>query len=147
MKRITVCMAIAAASAAPVGLRAQATAADSTAIVAAALDYLEGWYEGNADRMDRALHPDLAKRVVMNTADGKTELQHMGEQDLVGMTRRRGERDKVDLRDRIRILDIFGKAAVVRADADSWVDFLQIARIEGEWVIVNVLWELHPSGR
>ena len=146
MKRITVCMAIAAASAAPVGLQAQATAADSTAIVAAALDYLEGWYEGNADRMDRALHPDLAKRVVMNTADGKSELQHMGEQDLVGMTRRRGERDKVDLRDRIRILDVFGKAAVVRADADSWVDFLQIARIEGEWVIVNVLWELHPSG-
>ncbi len=139
-------MAIAAASAAPVGLQAQATAADSTAIVATALDYLEGWYEGNADRMDRALHPDLAKRVVMNTADGKTELQHMGEQDLVGMTRRRGERDKVDLRDRIRILDVFGKAAVVRADADGWVDFLQIARIEGEWVIVNVLWELHPSG-
>ncbi len=146
MKRITVCMAIAAASAAPVGLQAQATAADSTAIVATALDYLEGWYEGNADRMDRALHPDLAKRVVMNTADGKTELQHMGEQDLVGMTRRRGERDKVDLRDRIRILDVFGKAAVVRADADGWVDFLQIARIEGEWVIVNVLWELHPGG-
>ena len=147
MKRITVCMAIAAASAAPIGLRAQATAADSTAIVAAALDYLEGWYEGNADRMDRALHADLAKRVVMNTTDGKAELQHMGEQDLVGMTRRRGERDKVDLHDRIRILDVFGKAAVVRADADSWVDFLQIARIEGEWVIVNVLWELHPSGR
>jgi len=139
-------MAIAAASAAPVGLQAQATAADSTAIVTTALDYLEGWYEGNADRMDRALHPDLAKRVVMNTADGKTELQHMGEQDLVGMTRRRGERDKVDLRDRIRILDVFGKAAVVRADADGWVDFLQIARIEGEWVIVNVLWELHPGG-
>ena len=33
--------------------------------------------------MDRALHSDLAKRVVMNTAEGKTELQHMGEQDLV----------------------------------------------------------------
>ncbi len=79
MKRITFCMAIAVAIAAPVGIRAQATAADSTAIVAAALDYLEGWYEGNTDRMDRALHSDLAKRVVMSTADGRTELQHMGE--------------------------------------------------------------------
>ena len=71
----------------------------------------------------------------------------MGEQTLVEMTRNRGEREKVDLRDRIRILDVFGKAAVVRADADSWVDFLQIAQIEGEWVIVNVLWELHPRGK
>ncbi|HEX6315687.1 MAG TPA: nuclear transport factor 2 family protein, partial [Gemmatimonadaceae bacterium] len=38
------------------------TAADSAAIRAAALDYIEGWYEGNAERMERALHPELAKR-------------------------------------------------------------------------------------
>lgn len=64
MMSLTVCMAIAAVGAAPVGIRAQVTAADSTAIVAPALDYLEGWYEGDGDHMDRALHSDLAKRVV-----------------------------------------------------------------------------------
>ena len=66
---------------------------------------------------------------------------------LVEMTRRRGKQGEVDLLDRIRILDVFGKAAVVRADADGWVDFLQIARLDGEWVIVNVLWELRPRDR
>ena len=44
--------------------RAQTTAsnADAAAIRQTALDYIEGWYEGNAERMERALHPELAKR-------------------------------------------------------------------------------------
>src|SRR4051812_14973787 len=40
------------------------TAADSAAIKATALDYIEGWYTGDAERMERALHPELAKRIV-----------------------------------------------------------------------------------
>ena len=40
--------------------RAQ-SAADTAAIKATALDYVEGWFEGNAERMERALHPVLAK--------------------------------------------------------------------------------------
>ncbi len=35
-----------------------------TAIVQAALDYFEGWFDGDATRMERALHPDLAKRLL-----------------------------------------------------------------------------------
>lgn len=38
--------------------------ADRTAIKQAALDYIEGWYEGNAERMEKALHTDLTKRGV-----------------------------------------------------------------------------------
>src|SRR5262249_46471729 len=32
------------------------------AIKQTALDYIEGWYEGDAERMERAVHPELAKR-------------------------------------------------------------------------------------
>ena len=39
--------------------------ADADAIKQTALDYIEGWYEGNAERMERALHPELAKRIVL----------------------------------------------------------------------------------
>ena len=47
-------------------------AADSAAIRATALDYIEGWYEGNAERMERALHPELAKRIVNTDARGRS---------------------------------------------------------------------------
>jgi hypothetical protein len=38
------------------GMARAQSAPDSTAIRATALDYAEGWYEGNAERMARALH-------------------------------------------------------------------------------------------
>ena len=37
--------------------------ADRDAIVRVALDYFEGWFDGDAARMERVLHPDLAKRI------------------------------------------------------------------------------------
>ena len=42
------------------------------------------------------------------------------------------------------ILDIFRNASVVKIDAGAWIDYLQIAKWNGRWVIVNVLWELRP---
>jgi hypothetical protein len=30
----------------------------------ACLDYIESWYEADGARMERALHPELAKRIV-----------------------------------------------------------------------------------
>jgi len=45
-----------------VGMRAQGTA-ETAAIKQIALDYREGWYECNSNRMDCAVHPGLAKRI------------------------------------------------------------------------------------
>src|SRR6516225_3501981 len=43
---------------------------DNAAITKTALDYIEGWYTGDAVRMERALHPELAKRMI--STDPKT---------------------------------------------------------------------------
>src|ERR1043165_6827508 len=130
----------------PAVTRAQ-TAADSAAIRATALDYIEGWYEGNAERMERAVHPDLAKRIINTDARGRSVLGHQSAMTLVQGTRRGGGKDTPAAQQRkdVRILDIFGNAASVRVDASSWVDYLQIAKWNGRWVIINVLWELRPQ--
>lgn len=39
------------------------TREDSLGIKEAAFNYLEGWYEGNPAKTEKALHPDLAKRI------------------------------------------------------------------------------------
>jgi len=126
--------------------RAQA-AADSAGIRAAALDYIEGWYEGNAERMERALHPELAKRIVnTDPRNGRNSLGQMGALTLINNVRRGGGKDTpLDQRRKdVRILDIFGNTASVRIDAATWVDYLQVAKWNGRWVIVNVLWEIRP---
>lgn len=117
------------------------TPADSLAIRQAALDYIEGWYEGDADRMAAAVHEGLAKRIVSNR--GRGGLGEMSASELIGDTRRGGGSDTPLDRRRtdVRILDIFGKTASVRVDAGSWIDYMHMARVDGAWKIINVLWE------
>jgi hypothetical protein len=129
------------AAASPV--RAQ-TGADSAGIRAAALDYAEGWFEGNADRMARAVSPELVKRIVVrDTVSGKDMIQGMGSSVLVNSTRRGfGKSTPPDKQEKeVRIYDIFRGSAVARVTMTDWIDYLQLARIDGRWVIVNVLWE------
>jgi putative lumazine-binding protein len=134
------------ATAAPAA-RAQ-SAADSSAIRAAALDYVEGWYDGNPTRMSRAVHPELVKRIVVSdTATGRSVLQNMGASSLVNGTRRGfGKETPRERRQKdVAILDIFGHAASAKAVMADWVDYMQLAKVDGRWVIVNVLWERKPS--
>lgn len=61
------------------------SAADSAAIRQAALDYIDGYYTGDAERMRRALHPDLVKRIV-RVRDGVADLSEMTAQQLIDGT-------------------------------------------------------------
>ena len=139
-----------AALALPAVARAQ-TAADSSAIRATALDYVEGWYDGNAERMSRAVHPELVKRIVVSdTATRHSVIETMGATALVNGTRRGwGKETPANRRQKdVTILDVFGNAASVKSVMADWIDYLQMAKVDGRWVIVNVLWEYKPrSGR
>lgn len=124
------------------------SAADSSSIRATALDYVEGWYEGNPERMSRALHPELVKRIVVSdTTTGRSVLQNMGASSLVNGTRHGyGKSTPKDRQQKeVTILDIFGNAASVKAVMAEWIDYLQVAKVDGKWVIVNVLWERKPE--
>jgi hypothetical protein len=125
-----------------------ASDADKAAITATALDYIEGWYAGDAERMERALHPDLAKRIVM-TKDGRSMLQQMSAMGLVQGTRKGFGKNtpKEKQQKDVTILDIFENAASIKVVASDWIDYLHVARFNGKWVIVNVLWELKPQAK
>jgi hypothetical protein len=123
-------------------------AADTAGIRSAAMDYIEGWYAGDAARMERAVHPELVKRIVTtNSTMGRSQLESIGAMTMVLRTRAGGgsrtppERQQKDL----TILDIFTNAAVAKIIASDWVDYLELAKWNGRWVIVNVLWELKPK--
>jgi hypothetical protein len=45
----------------------------------------------------------------------------------------------------VAILDIFGNAATAKSNMADWVDYMHLAKVDGRWVIVNVLWEKKPG--
>ncbi len=53
----------------PVLTHAQSSA-DTDAVRQAALGYIDGWYAGDAERMERSLHPELVKRTARSSAEG-----------------------------------------------------------------------------
>jgi Putative lumazine-binding len=127
---------------------ASASEADLAAIKQTALDYIEGWYEGNAERMERALHPELAKRIVVtDPRSGRSRLDQMGAMTLTLGTRSRASNPtpKEKRQSDVTVLDVFENAASVKVVATDWIDYLHVAKFNGRWVIVNVLWELKPQ--
>lgn len=53
--------------------------------------YIEGWYAGDAARMEKALHPELAKRVGTTDAkSGRSQLESIGAMTLILRTADRG---------------------------------------------------------
>lgn len=130
--------------------RGQDTAitAEKEALTQTALDYAEGWYEGNAERMERALHPELAKRVlIVNGASGEAKLEAMTAAALIQATRDGGgKRTPADQRlADVTVLDVTGNAATVKLVMRGWVDYMHLSKIDGHWKIVNVLWEITPQ--
>ena len=120
---------------------------DEIAIKQTATDYIEGWYEGDATRMERALHPELAKRMVSPDSRGRSRLNQMSAMTLVQSTRAGGGKNtsKEQQQKDITILDRFNNAAVVKVVASGWIDYLEEVKFDGQWKIINVLWELKPD--
>jgi hypothetical protein len=125
-----------------------ASAADLEAIEAVALDYIDGYYTGDGDRMKSALHPELAKRIVAkDPKTGESKLINMSAEQLVEVTASGGGQHYLAeqrLND-VEILDVYGDVASVKITAAEWIDYMHIAKVDGDWKIINVLWEVTPE--
>jgi hypothetical protein len=127
---------------------ASQTPDDKAAIRQAALDYIEGWYEADAVRMDRALHKELAKRILTSTG-GTERFTSLSKAQMVEATQKGGGKNRpAETRNiKVEILDIYRDIASVRTECADFIDYLQLARSEGQWKIVNVLWQYNVKER
>jgi len=137
--------------AAALGFSAQPQAeAEKVAIEKVALDYIEGWFEGNPERMERALHPDLAKRSFqIDPATKQPTLQNLTKAMMVEYTTKGGGKAvPADRRGiKVAVMDVFRDIATVRVESVSFIDYLQVAKAGDRWQIVNVLWTRNMKDR
>ena len=116
------------------------TAAE-TAIVNAVLDYFEGWFDGDVARMERALHPGLAKRSLEQ--NGRTLNETSAEWMIDATARGVGrERDPGDRRIEVEVEDVHRTIANATVRSAVYREYVQLVRTADGWKIVNTLWEL-----
>ena len=118
------------------------SAGDAGAIRACILDYFEGWFEGDARRMDRALHPGLAKHAIGQDRDRTDVLDVTTRDEMVEATARGlgRQRDLPDRAIRIDIVAVSGDIASVVVHSAVYVEFALLARAADGWRITGTLW-------
>ena len=94
------------------------TKSDSMAIEKACRDYVEGWATGNPDRVAQWISPELVKRTVSLDKEGASFTNNMSASLLIMITK-------------------MNKEGVKAKD--------QLAKFNGEWKIINVLWGMLPK--
>lgn len=120
------------------------TQKDSLQIKEACLNYIEGYYEGNVERMEKALHPELAKRIIRtDPQSGRQRFDQMSALTLINITKMGGG-SSIPKEQRIldyKLLDIMGNNASAKTIAKGFMDYIHLSKWNGEWKIVNVLWD------
>jgi hypothetical protein len=108
------------------------------------LDYMEGWFDGNAERMRRALDPELVKRCRGIEGDDPDALETLSAQDMIEATAEgvgRSE-DAADRRIEITIDYLDGGIASATCLCHRYVDLLELIEMPDGWRIVNAVWRL-----
>ena len=126
----------------------EAIAIRDKAIRNTVLKYIQAYYQGDADLGIESLHPNLAKRTVKTDSQtGRSRLEPMSATTLAERWRAGlGKSIPEDQRQMdITILDMYEEMASVKLVTAGWVDYMHLAKFDGEWAIVNVLWALKPS--
>jgi hypothetical protein len=115
---------------------------DSQAIYQAVSDYYDGWYEPNIERMDRSLHDDLAKRVIKLDDSGNEYISHLTKAGMMDATINGGGSNNSPERKNwtITILDCYEEIATVKVSSVEYMEYIHLARQNGQWQIVNIVW-------
>ncbi len=116
-------------------------------VMAAVLDYVEGIYEVQPDRIRRSVHPTLRKIGYMSRDGENYQSAPMTFDELVelaGGWNASGEVDAKTALKEVEILDVMNKTASAKLTAVWGVDLMHLVEIDGRWMIINVLWQTPP---
>jgi hypothetical protein len=123
---------------------------DTLLIKEAVLNYIEGLEYNDASRVEKAIHPDLAKSDINRDNSGNDNLRNRTASSLVGYAKtfdytqlyKTGVDPKIPLQVDVLIYDISTDIATVKAIQNKFAffDYIHLGKNIGEWKIINILW-------
>jgi hypothetical protein len=121
------------------------TAQDTVNIKRAALAYIESQHRPDPKLMEGALHPRVVKRSVFKNKLSKRDyVSEYSAENLVILAETyniKNDKFPKNPRKEVRLLDVSPLTASVKLTADEWIDYMHIVKVNGEWKIINVLWQ------
>lgn len=116
----------------------------------AAIDYIEGFYEGDTTKLVRSVRPEVYK---YGFAYSRATKEYRGEQmtwtEIIGYAksvRASGRATPATALKRVEILEVLDQTAAAKVTAWWGSDYLLMGRFNGTWMITHVLWQSPPPG-
>lgn len=121
---------------------------DREGVRQAVLDYVDAIYNVEPERIERSIHPELAKRGFYKQ-DNASEYSEskMTFERLVEVAKNwnKGHKDMSKAPKEIIIYEVLDQTASVKLVAAWGIDYMHLAKYKGKWMIVNVMWQSHPK--
>ncbi|HET8824620.1 MAG TPA: nuclear transport factor 2 family protein [Terriglobales bacterium] len=117
--------------------QAQSKTTDSAAIQATVTNYIEGYYAGDAARMQATLHPHYLKHMI----HGNIPMREWNGQQMVESVRSNGPADMPasEKTEQVSVMDISGDMASAKLVTPHWTDYMTLAKVNGSWKILSVV--------
>lgn len=128
---------------------AAADSKDEAAVRQAVLDYVEGVYNVDPSRIERSVHPKLAKIGFYRSATDPTYRSGNGMtyDGLIEVAKTWNKSGKLrkDAPKEITLFEVLDQVASAKLVAEWGIDYFHLAKFEGKWLIVNVIWQSPPQ--
>jgi hypothetical protein len=122
--------------------------ADRAAVERAALDYLEGFYNGDSTLIVRSIHPQVRKigyfRKKGETTFSSEPMSFAEMNAYANDVKRSGKKTPATAPKQVVIYEVLDQTAAAKVIAWWGIDYLHLARYDGKWMIVNVMWQEPP---
>jgi hypothetical protein len=148
MKRIAI-MALALTIAGLAGQAQGRASAEKDAVAAAAMDYLVALYEAKPELVARSVHTDLSKRGYFRkkgeTTFSSAPMSYQQLYDLAGTWNKDGKRPVASAPKEVVVYEVLNQTASAKVTALWGIDYMHLAKYDGKWKIVNILWQEPPQ--
>jgi hypothetical protein len=124
-----------------------AQAPDDEGVRRAAMDYLDGFYEGDSTKHIRSIHPSVYKYGFSRGRDGTYSGSQMTWPEFHQFTRNvrtSGRTPPAGTVKEVRLLEVLDQTAAAKVTAWWGVDYLLLGKFDGRWMITHVLWQSAP---
>jgi len=121
---------------------------DRSAVKQACLDYVEAVYEVNPAKAERSVHPDLVKRGFFIKKGETVYSPHtMTFTELVELAKNYNKKGQLakDAVKEVVVFDVSDQTASAKVTAVWGIDYIHLAKYDGKWKIINILWQTPPK--
>lgn len=115
---------------------------DMSAVRSTVTNYIEGYFTGDAQRMEQTLHPHYLKHVI----EVAGPMQEMTGADVMRNVRSEGAPDflpAASKTEQVTVLDVAGDIASAKLVTPGWTDYMTLSKVNGEWKILSVVQRIH----